>query len=325
MPKICYVERNFSKGSMDLIQKAEEICAEYEGKGFSLTLRQLYYQFVARDLIPNKDTEYKRLGSVINDARLAGLIDWNHIEDRTRFVRSNSHWDSPGDIMRSAASSYAVDKWESQPFRCEAWIEKDALVGVIEKVCREEDVPFFSCRGYTSQSEVWGAAQRLMGHVRGGQNVRVIHLGDHDPSGIDMSRDIAERLGLFMRGTVRHENDSWTITTARRTVEVRRIALNMPQVEKYEPPPNPAKLTDSRCAGYIANYGDESWELDALSPETIAQLIEETINEGKDLVKWQRKVKEEGESKRLLNLASDQWHSLVDHIDRSDEPTDEEE
>lgn len=81
-------------------------------------LRQLYYQFVARDLIPNKQTEYKRLGSVINDARLAGLIDWTAIEDRTRNLRKVSTWDTPNDILRSAASSFKLDLWENQDNYC---------------------------------------------------------------------------------------------------------------------------------------------------------------------------------------------------------------
>lgn len=319
MPKICYIERKFSSGSMDIIRAAEAICDEYKVQGFSLTLRQLYYQFVARGLIPNKDTEYKRLGSVINDARLAGLIDWSHIEDRTRYLRSNSHWDAPGDIIASAASSFALDKWATQEFRCEVYIEKDALVGVIEDVCQSEDVPFFSCRGYTSQSEIWAAAQRLMRHCRSGHDMLIIHLGDHDPSGIDMSRDIAERLGLFVRGHIieglpDRGVQSWHINRVNggsRRIEVRRIALNMPQVEEHEPPPNPAKLTDSRCNGYMERFGDESWELDALPPNVIADLIRKHITERRDERRWTAATQEELAAKKLLNEASENWDDVA--------------
>lgn len=134
----------------------------------------------------------------MNDARLAGLMDWTHLEDRTRNLRSLSHWSDPRDILDSAAAGYRTDKWAHQPYRPEVWIEKDALVGVIEGVCEANDVPYFSCRDYTSQSEVWGAAQRLLRHVRRGQIPVVLHLGDHDPSGLDMTRDITDRLGLFL-------------------------------------------------------------------------------------------------------------------------------
>lgn len=144
-----------------VIDQANEIIAAYAAQGFDLTLRQLYYQFVSRDRIANSDREYKRLGSVINDAQLAGLVDWDAITDRTRNVRAVSHWETPGAIIDSAAYSFRIDKWLLQPYRVEVWIEKDALAGVIERVCTDLDVPYFSCRGYTSQSEMWAAAHNV--------------------------------------------------------------------------------------------------------------------------------------------------------------------
>ena len=102
--KICYVKKDFSATSLATIKRANTILVEYARQGYDLTLRQLYYQFVSRGLIPNKDTEYKKLGSVINDARLAGLIDWDHITDRTRNLRSNAHWDTPQDIITACAN-----------------------------------------------------------------------------------------------------------------------------------------------------------------------------------------------------------------------------
>src|SRR2546428_272641 len=103
MPKLWYASTRFSPKSRETIAQANVIIADYEAQGFTLTLRQAYYQFVSRGLIPNTDREYKRLGSIINDARMAGLIDWDSIEDRTRFLRSLSHWDDPSDIMDGAA------------------------------------------------------------------------------------------------------------------------------------------------------------------------------------------------------------------------------
>src|SRR5260221_8363278 len=103
MAKELYVDRNFSAGSLALIDQANTIIADYQRQGFTLTLRQLYYQFVARGILPNKQTEYKRLGSVINDGRLAGLIDWEAIEDRTRNLEENAHWSSPSAIIEACA------------------------------------------------------------------------------------------------------------------------------------------------------------------------------------------------------------------------------
>ncbi|MCG3177034.1 MAG: hypothetical protein MOGMAGMI_02000 [Candidatus Omnitrophica bacterium] len=284
MPKIRYQDFKFSAGSVDIIRKANAIIDEYRAQGFELTLRQLYYQFVSRDFIANNQREYKRLGSIVNDGRLAGLIDWTAIVDRTRNLQANSHWDSPAEILETAAKSFRYDLWEGQEYRPEVWIEKDALVGVIEEVCRENDVAFFSCRGYTSQSEMWAGAQRYLRMKKHDQTPVIIHLGDHDPSGKDMTRDIMDRMVLFMGGA-----------------QVIRIALNFDQVRKYKPPPNPAKITDSRAHGYIREFGAQSWELDALEPAVISKLIAKTINDYRDEEKWDAAVERQDAARKKLN------------------------
>ena len=290
MPKINYLDKNFSESSLKIITIANKIIEDYMAQGYDLTLRQLYYQFVARDLISNKQTEYKRLGSIINDARLAGLIDWDTIVDRTRNVQSNAHWESPKEIVESCAKQFEIDKWETQEHYVEVWIEKDALVGVIENVCRRNDVSFFSCRGYTSQSEMWGASQRLLVRAkRYDQKTIIIHLGDHDPSGIDMTRDIQDRLSLFMRST---------------HIEVHRIALNMEQVEQYDPPPTQAKITDSRAEKYIQQYGGESWEIDELEPKVLEDLIDDKIAEFKDEHLWAKAVRKQNKHIATLTKAA---------------------
>lgn len=194
MPKIAYKSINFRGATLDLIATCDQILKDYQAQGYDVTLRQLYYQLVSADLIPNKQKEYDRLGSIINDARLAGLIDWRSIVDRTRSLKGLAHWTSPEEILDAVSAQYRIDKWRDQRHRIEVWIEKDALAGVFQRVCNELDVPFFSCRGYTSQSEMWSAAQRLQSYMDNGQEPVILHFGDHDPSGIDMSRDIFDRL-----------------------------------------------------------------------------------------------------------------------------------
>lgn len=287
MPLIKYVPRKFSASSMAIIDTANEIIDEYAGQGYSLTLRQLYYQFVARDLIANKQSEYKRLGSIINDARLAGLVDWEAIEDRTRGIESLSHWDSPSSIVETCARQYREDKWADQDARIEVWIEKEALAGVFARACDELDVPYLSCRGYTSQSEMWRASMRLRAYERQGQETYIFHFGDHDPSGIDMTRDIVDRLRIF--GS---------------RAEVRRLALNMDQVDKYKPPPNPAKLTDARADKYIEDFGYQSWELDALDPKTLSQLVRKAVVKLRDDRLWkQAEAREQQGRERLQAVA----------------------
>jgi hypothetical protein len=298
VPTIAYIDKTFSRNSLAIIDTARAICADYQRQGFDLTLRQLYYQFVARGYLANKDTEYKRLGNIINDARLAGRLDWNYIVDRTRNLRGLSHWATPSSLIDSAAYGYRTDRWANQAHRVEVWIEKDALVGVIAGACNRLDVPFFSCRGYTSQSELWGAGQRLARYSRLGQDPVVIHLGDHDPSGIDMTRDIGDRLALF---------------GAKATV--RRIALNMNQVDQYQPPPNPAKLTDARANGYITRYGNQSWELDALDPATLDALITATIDDYRDSERWQTDTDAMEADRDLLNQAANRWDEIAAYLD----------
>lgn len=293
MTKIAYIEKNFAASSLLIIQQANEIIDEYQADGLRLTLRQLYYQFVSRDLIANKQSEYKRLGAIINDARLAGLVDWEAIEDRTRNLQKNNHWTDPGQIMEAVAEQFKVDRWKGQDFRVEVWIEKEALIGVIAPVCRSLDVPYFACKGYVSASEIWASSRRFE-YDYGEQQTIIVHLGDHDPSGLDMTRDIQDRQDRFFSGLA----------------EVNRIALNFDQIEKYSPPPNPAKITDSRAAGYIAEFGRSSWELDALEPRVMRDLIEKTVKQYRDDEIYQTRLDLETEYRAVLEKVRDHWKEL---------------
>lgn len=256
-----FIEKNFAAGSMVLINKAVEICDSYQAQGYDLSLRQLYYQFVSRDLLANTEQNYKRLGSIISDARLAGYIDWDMIKDRGRETVSNSHWDSPAEILDACARQFRIDTWADQENHVEVMVEKQALEGVLEPVCRELDISFTANKGYSSSSALYEAGKRLADHRLSGKELFVIYLGDHDPSGIDMTRDVEERLRLFSESPV----------------TVNRVALNMEQVRRFNPPENPAKLTDSRSAEYVRRFGDSSWELDALDPATLANLVRTAV------------------------------------------------
>lgn len=294
MPKIAYTPKKFGAEALAIIEQVNAIIEKFHAQGFDLTLRQVYYQFVSRGYMPNSDRNYKRLGDIVGDGRLAGLIDWEAINDRTRYIRAVGHWDEPATIMRSAANSFRLDKWAMQPYRPEVWIEKDALVGVIKPVCEHLDVRYFSCRGYPSLSAVWEASQRLLRDRRTEQEPIIFHLGDHDPSGIDMTRDIAHRLLTF-----------------RVPVQVVRLALTMSQVEQYNPPPNPAKLTDSRAEDYIDTYGTSSWELDALEPTVITALIEDAVRGVRDDEAWREQEDAEHDHRATLDGAAANWADVT--------------
>jgi hypothetical protein len=157
MARIQYEKWTPRGDSAAIITQANQIAVDYAQQGYDLTLRQLYYQFVARDLLPNTQKSYDRLGQLVNRARLAGLMDWNYLVDRTRNIRSVSHWESPSDIVDTVSRQFRLDKWTTQPTRVEVWVEKEALAGVVQRVADRNDVAWFSCRGYVSQSEMWSA------------------------------------------------------------------------------------------------------------------------------------------------------------------------
>lgn len=318
----CYKSHRFEDAANQILQQAVEIIEEYARQGYDLTLRQLYYRFVALNLFPddrrwskipgtdrwvrdpngtkNADPNYGWLGTIINDGRLAGRIPWDSIVDRTRELCKLSHWKDPQDIIRSAAASFRIDTWQDQKNYIEVWVEKEALIQVLEKVCEELDVSYMACRGYVSQSTMWQASLRFIAAEEAGKTCHILHLGDHDPSGIDMSRDIQDRLDRF---------DACVI--------VQRIALTMEQVELYQAPPNPAKVTDSRSGRYIEEYGDESWELDALEPQVIHDLITEEVNARTDDPDARNsRIDEQSFGKRMLKGAAKHWKKVVNMLQK---------
>jgi len=290
----------------EVVAQADSICQEYRSMGYDLTLRQLYYQFVAADLIPNTQRSYKRLGSIVDSARLAGLLDWDYIVDRTRNVyRTDGDDTSPEDATRKTAEEYARQLWRDQPNHVEVWVEKEALAGVVERAASATGVNYFSCRGYVSQSEMHAAGMRFRSYAMRGKYGYIIHLGDHDPSGIDMTRDIRERLELFAGSAA---------------PEVRRIALNMDQIEEYNPPPNFAKVTDSRFTNYAVRYGEDSWELDALDPTTLNDLITREVLSLRDEALWTEAVERQEIERNQLAAVADAWDSVLDHLGLGTDP-----
>jgi hypothetical protein len=295
-----FVDWSPQSGTRALIEQANEIIDEYEAQGFVLTARQLFYQFVSRDWLPNTHKSYKNLYTVVAKARDAGLIDWDAIEDRTREVLRFSSWQNPAAIINSSASRYREDLWAEQSYRPEVWIEKDALLGVIEGVCREFRVPYCATRGNASATLVYEAGTRFARyHWVDGLTPVVLHLADHDPNGIDMTRDLQDRLRRY----------------ARREVEVRRIALTMEQVEEHNPPPNYVKEEDTRTGSYRDQFGtDECWELDALSPTVIADLIRSEVEELIDDEAWEQALANEQRGSDLLRDVAENWDGVVAHL-----------
>jgi hypothetical protein len=261
------------------------------------TVRQVYYQFVSRTWLENNQREYNRLGKIISRGRNAGLIRWDAIVDRTRGVRGFISYLPPTDLRDYAsevverirsraddvADSYRVNRWHTQPNYIEVWVEKDALVGVVQDACNiRGGIPYLSCRGFASDTVIYDAAKRMRRHKEDNRNVVVLHLTDHDPSGLQMTPDISERLRTY----------------AQSQIEVRRIALNEDQTAGL--PPNFVKDSDSRSATYKEDFGEDCWELDALHPRQIKALIRDEIEKLIDEGAWHNAAVREQECREKL-------------------------
>lgn len=280
MGKVAYQDKRLQGPKLARVMACAEIAEEYLSKGYVLTVRQLYYQLVARGKVENTMKSYQNVVMAVLDGRLNGLIDWDAVEDRTRELVVRSRWTSPSEIVQSCAKQYHEDMWSTQERRVFVVVEKEALAGVLDPICHRWDVPLLAARGYASASVVreFALTQLQRWWRKSDQASVVLYLGDHDPSGIDMPNDLGGRLRLFAGSEVE--------------IEVRRIALNMDQVEEVKPPENPAKKTDSRFDAYEAEFGDKSWELDALTPEYLEELVERHIKGELDMKAWKARAKD---------------------------------
>jgi hypothetical protein len=279
-----FIDKRFSAENEKMIDRINSILGDYRDQGYRLSLRQLYYQLVARALIENSERSYKHIGDLVSNARLAGLVDWDMIEDRGREVVAPPMWENPAEIVEAAAKQFAIDRWKDQPNYVEVMVEKAALEGVLIPVCRELGIRFTANRGYCSSSTMYEAGKRIE-RLMEEKTVHVLYLGDHDPSGIDMTRDVRDRLSMF----------SWT------DIEVNRLALNIDQVRRLNPPENPAKMADTRARAYIDQFGTSSWELDAIEPAEMANLVQRAVRKLRNEEKWEKALRREERMRSELN------------------------
>lgn len=299
MTFIKYEERRLSKAGREMVDQANTILAELAEQGYTLSLRQLFYQFVSRNWIANTEKSYKRLGDIISKGRLGGLISWTAIEDRNRGLLSWGFTETPEDVLNGIEYTLSLDLWKRQENYVEVWVEKDALIGVVATPCDRLKTPYMACKGYLSLSEGWSAGNRFLKAIRRGQNPVLIYLGDHDPSGLHMTVNHMERQSMFAGH-----------------VDVRRLALNMDQVQEHGPPPNYAKLQDSRTPAYVAEYGETCWELDALQPSVIDKLITDEVDSLRDEKVWAETLEEQKERRKLLAGLGDNWPTISRYLEK---------
>lgn len=280
--KELFEEVNLRAHGRMLLDKSNKIIREYSNAGYTLTLRQLYYQLVSRDIIPNQVKEYSRLGRILVKGRMGGLVDWGAIEDRVRVPYKRSEFSGLKDLVEAALRSYRLDRWKNQESYVELWVEKDALSGVLKPMADKYHVTLMVNKGYSSASAMYDAHQRIIDNCD--KECTIFYLGDFDPSGEDMVRDIEDRLRRM---------DTRDFT-------VEKIGLNPDQIKKYKPPPNPAKMTDPRAKDFVAKYGATSWEVDALEPKVLHALIEKAIKKKLDRELMDKVIEKEEEDKEIL-------------------------
>ena len=344
MSKIKFRQAKLSSINMQRLNLVNSIIEEYQQQGYRLTLRQLYYQLVSRDIIENQLSEYQKLSTLLKEGRMGGLVDWNAIEDRLRKPYTPFNVESASKAIEVLVDQFSVDRMEGQPSHVEVWVEKDALSGVLSRVTEQYHVPISVNRGYSSVTAMYASYKRFKKAILNDQSVVLLYLGDFDPSGLDMIRDIKERMLEFMlacndcrdffKGQLDHLeelNDNYMqkmyeyievngedgaeITSDHQAfdimymlwisdqIETKPIALTLDQIDQYNPPPNPAKITDPRAKDYIKKYGKTSFEVDALKPEVLHDLLEKTIRIHLDLDLYQSRLKyEEEEKQKLINL-----------------------
>ena len=249
--------------TLSIIEAADNVLAAAAAAGYRFTLRRVFYALVSMNTIPNTEGAYKSLSNTLSKARWEGYIELDALDDLGRVSSAAPSWRSPADLLLSAAEQYRSDWWRDANPLVEVWTEKAAAAGILEPIAHECGVRFLACRGFSSLTALADAASRWEGR----EHVIVLYVGDHDPSGMDMDRDLANRLERLVE-----KMGSET------TVEFRRVALTSDQIDLYQLPPQPTKTTDSRARGYTADY-DGSWELDALNIDILAGLVRDAVED----------------------------------------------
>jgi hypothetical protein len=282
--------------------------------------------FVSRDVVPNKSEEYNKLSKLLKEGRMGGIVDWDAIEDRLRVPKKPSSFNSPKEILEVATKQFALPRMDGQTTYIEVWVEKDALSGVLSRVTQPYHIPILVNRGYSSASAMHDAYERFEDAIKkSAKKIKILYLGDFDPSGVDMLRDIEERICEFFLGK-RGGFEKWMVTSERPNgkkkkrscsyhpdlwrqickekygidFEIISIALTQEQIQEHEPPPNPAKITDPRHAKFSIEHGDTSWEVDALPPEVLNQILTDSIENNIDRAVYDKILENEEKGRKKL-------------------------
>lgn len=297
-----------------LLNKVNDILLDYKEQGYILTLRQAYYQLVSRDIIPNTAKEYAKLSKLLTVGRMSGVVDWSSIEDRGRQPKIPYYVSGVQAAIEDTIDQYRIDRQQGQENYVEVCIEKDALSSIFSRVTNQYHVRLLVNKGYSSCSAMYNIYERIISaYKEGATKATILYFGDHDPSGIDMIRDVSDRVGEMLSKGKEKERikkmvknsggyfiDDFPLPDVSTIFQVKQLALNMIQVNNYGPPENPAKIDDPRAKGYMEKYGDSSWELDALQPNVLVDICKRGIESEINMNLYEEMLETEADQKRII-------------------------
>jgi hypothetical protein len=264
-----------------------------------ITLRGLFYRLVSSGHLNNTQKEYKRLGRTMTSAREGGDVPFAWIVDHVRSTLKPSSWSGLEDFGETVCRAYRKDLWSQMPHHIEIFVEKDAIAGTIQPVTHEYDVALQVCRGYASLSFV-GEIAHVWGRVK--KPIHAYYLGDFDPSGFDIERDLREKLSHYSgRGF------GWE-----------RLAIQPEDFTRHDLIALPVKASDNRAKGFQDKYGDQCAEVDALPPTELRQRVQDAIESHIDQDRWERlRHVEDLEKQTVVSLVGG-WSKKTNHDSFSD-------
>lgn len=282
------MSRERQRSYEEIVLESLKVFKQYDT---ALTLRQLYYRLVSKHLFPNTVNSYKRLSRLMVRAREEKDVPVNCLEDRSRRIlgRGDTGYYSAEDFLKQRFASlqdswksFNMPRWDDQPVYIVVSLEKDALSRLVSDIANRYAVRTFPTKGYPSFTYVQSMASYIRNRLKDKHTI-ILYFGDFDPSGIDIERDLTDRLTKYDAGDF----------------SVQRVALNPNQIEQYKLPPMPVKRSDARAESFLEEYGNHTVELDALDPNVLKNIVSQAILDHIDLKMWKKREEE------VINLQ--QW------------------
>lgn len=221
------------------------------------SVRHVFYRMTdTRLTAPVEKTEngYRRVQGRCLKLRRSGRLPYGWIADATRRGHHVATFDGPGDFIERFAGLYRAALWTDAEPRVEVWVESRSLAGVLERECRRLAVSLYPAGGFASETLCYEAAQEI--DAAGRARAVILYIGDHDPAGVLIDRDIEAKLKAH----------------ARTPIEFRRLAINKAQIAEYGLPTKPRKERERRRPDL-----QETVEAEAMPAAELRRIVRQTV------------------------------------------------